>query len=109
HFCARRQGRPAPTARDCPDTCRRRVDVERASLLERLHELAKATLVRGFDDHVHGVLALHDGFALDLQSELPDVRATQVIEKACTEEWILRGTALGRVLVPHDEKRHGKS
>src|SRR4030095_4884087 len=50
--------------------------LETASHLERLHELAQAFLVGGFHDHVHRVLAVHDGFALDLQAELPDIRST---------------------------------
>ena len=46
--------------------------------------------VNGFHDRAHRVLALYGGFALDLQSELPDVRATQVIEKAGADERVLR-------------------
>ena len=104
---ARRHRRRAATARDRAHARRGRVDVETASHLERLHELAQAFLVSGFHDHVHRVLALHDGFALDLQSELPDVRAAQVIEKTGTHERVLRRTAVGGMLMSHDEERHG--
>ena len=107
HVWARRHGRRAATARDCADARRGRVDVETASHLERLHELAQAVLVSGFHDHVHRVLAVHDGFALDLQAELPDIRATQVIEKTGTHQRVLRRTAVGRMLMSHDEKGHG--
>jgi hypothetical protein len=50
-------------------------------------------LIDGLDNQVHRVLALHDGFALNLQSEFPDVRATQVIQQRRAHERVLRGTA----------------
>jgi hypothetical protein len=49
---------------------------------------------------------LHHRFALYLQAELPDVRTAQVIEKAGTDERVLRGAAVGRMLMAHDEERH---
>jgi hypothetical protein len=74
-----------------------------------LHELAQALLVSGFHDQVHRVLALHDGFALDLQSIPPGVRGTQVVEKPGTHQGVLRRAAVGRVLMSHDEQGHDDS
>ena len=53
------------------------------------------------------VLALHDGFALDLHAELPDVRPAQVIEQPGAHERVLGRTAVGGMLMAHDEQRHG--
>src|SRR5207253_7728458 len=108
HAPAHRHGRRAATVRDRTHASRGWVDVESASHLERLHERAQADLVSSFHYQEHRVLGLHDGFALNLQSELPDVWAAQVVEKAGTHERILSRTALGCMLMPHNEKSHSE-
>ena len=48
-------------------------DVNRARLRERSHERANTIFVARLDDHVEGVLALHDGLSLDVDAMVPDV------------------------------------
>jgi hypothetical protein len=52
------------------------------------------------------VPVLENGLAPDLHAVLPDVRPTEVLEQCRAERRISRGTPLGRVLVPDNEKCH---
>ena len=104
---ARRQRRAAAAAGHDAGAGRRRIDVDAARHLKRLHELRGAALVARFDDQIERVLPLDDGFALDLDAVLPDVGAAEVVQQHRPDVRILRGAALGRVLMTDDEERHG--
>ena len=55
------------------------------------------------------MLTLHDGLALDLHPVLPDIGAAQVIQEHGPHIGVLRRAALGCVVMPHNEQRHGRS
>jgi len=105
---ARRHRGAASTAGHHACAGRGRIDVDAAGHLKGLEELVQAALLCGFDDQVERVLPLHDRFAENLHAVLSHVRTAQVIQKPGTHVGILRGTSLGRVVVSHDEQRHGR-
>src|SRR5262249_25007473 len=96
---------PAAGHHPYPRGCRE--DVDGARLCEGTHERADPILVARLDDHVERVLALHDGFSLDADPMLPDVRPAKVVEEHGAHARVGGRAPSGLVTVADDEQRHG--
>jgi hypothetical protein len=101
-----RHGSRAASACDDAGTRRRRIDVDAARTCERFHELADSILAAGLHDHVHRVFTLNDGLSLNLDAQLADIGAAQVVQDVRSGKRIRGRTPLRLVLVANDEERH---
>ena len=106
HGVACRQVLPAAAACDDAGAGRGRINVQAASLLERVHEPAQLTLVACFHDEIHRVFPPYHGLTLDLHAVLPHVGTAEVIQQPGAHVRVLRGAVLGCVLMSDDEQRH---
>src|SRR3989442_4901629 len=92
-----------PSLATSPGAGRRWIDVDGARVRKGLHELTDPALVVALDDHVEGMLAVNDRFALDHDALPPDIRPAQVVEERRAR---IRVGSPGVMLVADDEECH---